>query len=527
MKRVSDSVPRSRPSLVAAMTSWRTASVVLLSFASGLPLGLIWIAIPDWMRSIDVDIRVVGLITLAQAPWSFKMLWSPLMDRYTPAFLGRRRGWTLIAQVGLFAGTLALAGVGSRPEAPWVVGALALAIAFAAATQDIAVDAYAVDVLRKEEQGMAVGARISMYRIAMLVAGSFSITAAARLSWPVVNVILACLFLPLMIVTWKAPEPEVPITPPKTLREAVWQPFLGLLGRHRALEILLFVVCYKLADNLAGALLRPFLRDMGYDAAARGIGTGMWSLFATIGGTLLGSTMTQSMGVGRALWISGILQIGSNVGYVMVSRTGVNLPLMYGSVIFETFTTGMGTGAFSVLLLRLTQKRFSATQYAVLSSIFSLPRVVAGPITGYLVHALGWTNFLWLTIVSGLPGLGLLYRICPPSVREPEFEVLPPREGKPATVRTLATSGAAAALVIGITTALLAALLDAMNGLRAVPPRPFDFAESLRSLTQPQDLGGWTTLLGVVVIGAIGGFFVAAVTAARHGTVTEKNATNL
>jgi len=200
---------------------------------------------------------------------------------------------------------------------------------------------------------------------------------------------------------------------------------------------------------------------------------------------------------------------------------------MYGSVVFESFTTGMGTGAFSVLLLRLTQKRFSATQYAVLSSIFSLPRVIAGPITGYLVHAMGWTNFLWLTIFSGLPGLALLYRICPPSVREPEFDVLPPREGKPASVRALATSGAAAALVIGIVTALLAALLDAMNGLRATPPRPFDFAESLRALTQPQDLSGWTTLLGVVVIGAIGGFFAAAVTAARHGTVAEKNATNL
>ncbi|HJQ99873.1 MAG TPA: MFS transporter, partial [Candidatus Polarisedimenticolaceae bacterium] len=157
------------------MRSWRTASVALLSFSSGLPLGLVWIAIPDWMRSIDVDIRVVGLITLAQAPWSFKMLWSPLMDRYTPAFLGRRRGWTLIAQVALLIGTLALAGVGSRPETPWVVGALALAIAFASATQDIAVDAYAVDVLRKEEQGIAVGARIAIYRMAMLVAGSFSI----------------------------------------------------------------------------------------------------------------------------------------------------------------------------------------------------------------------------------------------------------------------------------------------------------------------------------------------------------------
>ncbi|HJQ99011.1 MAG TPA: MFS transporter, partial [Candidatus Polarisedimenticolaceae bacterium] len=357
--------------------------------------------------------------------------------------------------------------------------------------------------------------------------GSFSITAAARFSWPVVNVALALLFVPLMFVTWKAPEPEVEIAGPRTMREAVWQPFLGLLARHRALEILLFVICFKLADNLAGALLRPFLRDMGYDANARGIGTGMWSLVSQITGTFLGGAMTQSLGVGRSLWISGVLQVGSNLGYVLVSRTGVNLPLMYGSVVFESFTTGMGTGAFSVLLLRLTQKRFSATQYAVLSSIFSLPRVVAGPITGYLVHALGWTNFLWLTILSGLPGLGLLYRICPPSVREPEFEILPPREGKPATVRTLATSGAAAALVIGVVTALLAALLDAMNGLRATPPRPFDFAESLRALTQPQDLSGWTTLLGVVVIGAIGGFFAAAVTAARHGTVAEKNATNL
>jgi PAT family beta-lactamase induction signal transducer AmpG len=455
------------------------------------------------------------------------MLWSPLMDRYTPAFLGRRRGWTLIAQVALLVGTLALAGVGSRPETPWVVGALALAIAFASATQDIAVDAYAVDVLRKEEQGIAVGARIAIYRMAMLVAGSFSITAAARFSWPAVNVALALLFVPLMFITWKAPEPEVEIAGPRTMKEAVWQPFLGLLARHRALEILLFVICFKLADNLAGALLRPFLRDMGYDASARGIGTGMWSLVSQITGTFLGGAMTQSLGVGRSLWISGILQVGSNLGYVLVSRTGVNLPLMYGSVVFESFTTGMGTGAFSVLLLRLTQKRFSATQYAVLSSIFSLPRVIAGPITGYLVHALGWTNFLWLTILSGLPGLALLYRICPPSVREPEFEVLPPREGKPASVRALATSGAAAALVIGVVTALLAALLDAMNGLRATPPRPFDFGESLRALTQPQDLSGWTTLLGVVVIGAIGGFFAAAVTAARHGTVAEKNATNL
>ena len=511
--------------LVRSLRSWRTGAVALLSFSSGLPLGLVWIAIPDWMRSIDVDIRVVGLITLAQAPWSFKMLWSPFMDRYVP-FLGRRRGWTLLAQVALFATILALAGLGGRPETPWVVGALAMAIAFAAATQDIAIDAYAVDVLHKDEQGTAVGARIALYRAGMLVAGAIAITAAARYSWPAVNAFLALLFLPMMLVTWKAPEPEVQHPAPRTLREAVWQPFLGLLARHRALEILLFVVCFKLADNLAGALLRPFLRDMGYDAFDRGVVTGTLGLVTTIAGTFLGGAMTQSLGIGRSLWISGILQVGSNLGYVLVSQSAVNRPLMYGAAGFESFTTGMGTGAFSVLLLRLTQKRFSATQYAVLSSIFSLPRVVAGPVTGYLVHALGWTAFLWLTIVSGVPGLLLLYRICPPGLHDPEFQVLPPRPGSPLPVRTLARRGIFAALGVAVVAVFLAALLEAMSGVRATPPRPFDFVTSLGAVVQPHDLGGWTTLAGVLVVGAIGGLFAAAIAAARHGGTAE-GATNL
>ena len=165
--------------LLAALRSWRTASVVLLSFSSGLPLGLVWIAIPDWMRSIGVDIRVVGLITLAQAPWSFKVLWSPLLDRYAPPWLGRRRGWAAIAQVALLRPRRSRSpGSGNHPDTPWVVGALALAIAFASATQDIAIDAYAVDVLRPEEQGVAVGARIALYRAAMFVGRRPRITLA-------------------------------------------------------------------------------------------------------------------------------------------------------------------------------------------------------------------------------------------------------------------------------------------------------------------------------------------------------------
>ncbi len=174
--------PGTFASLGAAMASWRTAAVALLSFSSGLPFGLVTIAIPDWMRTVGLDIRVVGLFALAQAPWAFKMLWSPLIDRYVPPWLGRRRGWAAIAQLALLVFTLALAGVGHHPETPWVVGAVALAIAFASATQDIAVDAYAVEVLRPDEQGVAVGARIALYRAALFVSGGLSITLAARWS---------------------------------------------------------------------------------------------------------------------------------------------------------------------------------------------------------------------------------------------------------------------------------------------------------------------------------------------------------
>src|SRR5688572_31616835 len=189
-------------SLMLAVRSKRTAAVVLQSFASGLPLGLVWVAIPDWMRDIGVDIQVVGLLTLAQAPWTFKVLWSPLMDRYVPPFWGRRRGWMAVTQVALAGLGLMLAGVGERPEAIWVVGALALAIAMASATQDIAIDAYAVEVLRKDEQGAAVGARLAFYRAAMVVSGGAAITLAARIGWPAVNVLLAVVYLPMPLLTW-------------------------------------------------------------------------------------------------------------------------------------------------------------------------------------------------------------------------------------------------------------------------------------------------------------------------------------
>ena len=184
------------------------------------------------MRDIGVDIRIVGLITLAQAPWTFKFLWAPLMDRYIPPKLGRRRGWAFITQILLFIFTLMLAGVGDHPDTPWVVAALAFAIAFAAASQDIAVDAYAVDVLRPDEQAIAVGARNFLYRIGMIwVAGGTAITLAGRFGWPAVNVFLACLYLPMLVVTWKAPEPPQTTLAPRTLKDAARE-LRRVIGAH-------------------------------------------------------------------------------------------------------------------------------------------------------------------------------------------------------------------------------------------------------------------------------------------------------
>lgn len=513
-------------SLALALKSWRTAAVVLLSFSSGLPLGLITVAIPDWMRDIGVDIRVVGLFTLAQAPWAFKVVWSPLMDRYVPPFWGRRRGWMAVTQIALVVLGLVLAGAGSDPDAIWVVAAISLAIAFASATQDIAIDAYSVEVLRKEEQGAAVGARIAMYRAAYAVAGGYAITFASQFGWPVVNALLALVYLPILLVTWKAPEPEEQPAPPRSLREAVWQPFIGFLSRHRAIEMLIFVVLYKFADNLAQALTRPFLIDMGYDAWHRGFALATVGLAATIAGGLIGGWITTLVGLGHSLWIFGILQVFSNIGYFLIAYAGhPNLPLMYAATSFELLTSGLGTGAFSVLLIRMTQKRFSATQYALFSSLFALPRLLAGPVTGFAVDAMGWSTFFLSTMIAGIPGLLMLARFVPPGVREPQFEVdEAPAVGRPLTRASLTGVGLAGGVVMGAGAFLVLALLGALRTMRDKPEGGFDLAGAAAQISAPAGIADWVQVAGVLAFAVIGGLFVAATLAARRGVVaSQKN----
>jgi PAT family beta-lactamase induction signal transducer AmpG len=505
-------------SIAAVAKSWRLASVSLLSFASGLPLGLVWIAIPTWMTQAGVDIKVVGLFTLAQAPWSFKFLWSPLMDRYPLPFMGRKRGWILLSQVGLLATGLWLAGVPPSQDTVLIIGAIALAHGFAAATQDIAYDAYTVEVLRKEEQGAAVGARVALYRAAMFISGGIAITAVAQWSWAAVNVMLALLYVPMMLVTIKAPEPESLPTPPKSLKEAVWGPFVGFLAQHRALEILAFVVLFKLSDQLTQALTGPFLVQIGFGPADVGVGRSGIAIVATLVGTFLGGILTNAVGLGRALWITGFLQVLSNLGYALVAQVGPDRLIMYSAVAFELGTSGMGTGAFGVLLIRLTQKRFSATQYALLSSLFSIPRVLAGPPAGLLVDAMGWRDFFLFTLFAGIPGMLMLWRFVPWGVTEPEFQLEVPKKGKPVTPAQVAARATVGGLLGFGLSALTLAVLEAMRTYRS--KKVFDIGAHFLDVFTPSSLGDWLTLVGLVALALTVALTTAAYVVARRGIVT-------
>lgn len=508
--------------LARATRSRRTLAVSLLSFSSGLPLGLVWLAIPDWMRDIGVDIRVVGLFSLAQAPWAFKVLWSPLMDRYVPPFWGRRRGWMGLMQLALAIMGLLLAGMGREPDAVFVVGALALAIGLASASQDIAINAYTVEVLRPDEQGAAAGAIVAFYRAAMAVSGGAAITMAARFGWPVVNVLLALLYIPALVVTWKSPEPDLAPAPPRSLREAVWMPFLDLLSRPRALEILTFVVLYKLADQLSQALTRPFLIDMGYNANHRGIALATVGLVATVGGAFIGGWVSTVAGLGRSLWIFGLLQVFSNAGYWLLAQLATpSPPLMYTATSFELLTSGMGTGAFSVLLLRLTQKRFSATQYAVFSSLFALPRVLAGPVAGFAVNAVGWSAFYLATMAAGIPGLVMLERFVPIGARHlpsgiGETVDTPERAPAPALPPGLALRGITAGLFLAFGASLVVALMAALDAKRAAASAGVEIGAALVKLWTPHDMDGWLQLAGIAAFGVIGGIVATAAAIARR-----------
>lgn len=386
--------------------------LLLLGFASGLPLALIGGTLQAWMTVENVDLKTIGIFSLVGQAYVFKFLWSPLMDRYTPSFLGRRRGWLLISQLLLIVAIIAM-GFMEPAKHLWWLAAIAVLVAFCSASQDIVFDAYKTDLLTAGERGTGAAVSVLGYRLAMLVSGGLALWIADRyLGWQSTYWLMAGLMLIGVFATLFAPEPDIRIAPPKTLEEAIVAPLRDFFGRNNAWLILLLIVLYKMGDAFAASLSTTFLiRGVGFDAGEVGLVNKTLGLIATIIGALYGGILMQRLSLFRALMIFGILQAISNVGYWLLSITDKNIFSMGSAIFLENLCGGMGTAAFVALLMTLCNKSFSATQFALLSALSAVGRVYVGPIAGWFVETHGWPLFYLFSIAAAIPGLLLLY-IC-------------------------------------------------------------------------------------------------------------------
>lgn len=392
-------------------TSRRVAPLLALGFASGLPLALTGGTLQAWATIEQVSLQEIGFLTLVGTAYTLKFLWAPLIDRYAPPWLGRRRGWMLVMQVLLALGILGM-GCLSPGQGLLPLALLAVFVAFCSATQDIAFDAYRSDVLRKNERGAGAALSVLGYRLAMLVSGGLALIVADQwLGWGSTYLLMGGLMLLVALASFWAPEPEAPAQTPRSLREAVLEPFREFFGRPEAITVLVLIVLYKLGDAFAGALSTTFLiRAAGYTPTEVGTVNKLLGLAATIVGALAGGALMTRLGLYRSLMLFGVLQAVSNLGFWVISVGPHNVWLMAAGVGIENLCGGMGTAAFVALLMGLCNQQFSATQFALLSALSAVGRTyLAGPLTPQLVQAAGWPTFFLLTVLIALPGLWLLH----------------------------------------------------------------------------------------------------------------------
>ena len=395
-------------------TNRRVGVVLLLGFASGLPLALTGGTLQAWMTTAGVDLKTIGIFTLVGLPYTLKFLWAPLMDRFVPPWLGRRRGWMIATQVALMLGIAAM-GVGSPQHALWALAALALFVAFTSASQDIAFDAYRADVLRPVERGAGAAVSVFGYRIAMLVSGAGALIMADFLDWRTTYLILAGLMTVGVLATLWGPEPEQQVVPPRTLQEAVWGPLQEFFTRYSVsagLGILILIVLYKLGDAFAGTLSTAFLlRGVGFSLSEVGTVNKALGLAALLLGALFGGVLMSKLGLYRSLMIFGILQAVSNLSFMVLAWVGKSYVMLVTAVVFEQVTGGMGTAAFVALLMALCNHRYTATQFALFSALAAFGRQYLGPPAGLLADSLGWVTFFFITMLAALPGLWLLWKM--------------------------------------------------------------------------------------------------------------------
>jgi PAT family beta-lactamase induction signal transducer AmpG len=374
------------------------------------------------MTDEKVNLAVIGMFSLVGLPYTVKFLWAPVMDRYVPPLLGRRRGWMLIFQVLLML-TIGAFSLVRPSESPRIVAFLAVLVSFFSASQDIVIDAYRRELLRDEELGLGSSLAVNGYRIGMLISGAFALFLADRISWSYVYLLLAASLLIGIITTCLAPGAEGQTIPPKSLREAVIEPFIDYFKRVGSFEILAFILLYKIGDVMASSMTTPFILKMGFTKTELAAIVKTFGIFATIAGGLVGGILLIKLGLHKGLWIFGILQAVSTLSFSALASMGAYYSMLAATVTFENLTSGMGTSAFTAFMASLCNKRFTATQYALLSSLMGIPRVIAASPTGFLAERLGWVHFFIFCTIAATPGLVFLFRFRawqggPRSIRE-------------------------------------------------------------------------------------------------------------
>lgn len=409
------------PAWLAPLLTRRMLICIFTGFTSGLPLYLLLNLLPAWLRSEGVDLKTIGFFALIQFPYTWKFLWSPLLDRYGLPLLGRRRGWMLVTQVGLWLAIGFLGGFDPKTEI-WAILWLAALLAFLSATQDIALDAFRRELLLESELGLGNAVHVNAYRIAGLVPGSLSLILADSLPWSEVFWVTGAFMIPGMIMAALVREPQV-ATVPRTLREAVVEPFREFIGRQgwrEAALILGFIFLYKLGDSLCTALATPFYLDMGFTKTDIGLIAKHAGLWPAVVGGLLGGLWMVKLGINRALWLFGVVQVVSIFGFAWLAWQGhqteigaaqrASLALV---IAVEALGVGLGTAAFVAFIARATHPAYTATQFALFTSLAAVPRTFINASAGWLVEGLGWFNFFGLCVLLALPGMALLVKVAP------------------------------------------------------------------------------------------------------------------
>ncbi|MBF0210663.1 MAG: AmpG family muropeptide MFS transporter [Desulfamplus sp.] len=384
--------------------SRKMVTALIMGFSSGVPLLLTISVLQAWMKQEGVDLTTIGIFSLVGIPYTLKFLWAPIFDRFTLPLLGRRKGWIVASQIFLIA-SIALLGFTSPSKSPWIVAFVAFFVAFFSASQDIVIDSYRREDLKDNELGLGSSMYIYGYRAGMLLASGGGLILADHIPFSMVYLIMAASLLPAVVATILSPEPVAVIGQPSTLSEAVIEPLKEYFSRDGAIVILLFILLYKIGDTMASAMTTSFYLDIGFTKTEIGAVVKLFGFWATLGGTFLGGVLMLRLRINRSLWIFGILQALSTACFAWLAVVGHNTILLSFVIAFENISSGMGTSAYVAFMASMTDRRFTATQYALLSSLMGIPRVVASAPTGFIAEHTGWAEFFIFCTVVAIPGI--------------------------------------------------------------------------------------------------------------------------